>query len=61
VYTIYRRTSGGSYLVLATVSGTTLSYRDTATTKNTQYFYVVRATNAAGEGAASNEAGAIAK
>jgi hypothetical protein len=47
--------------VLATVSGTTLSYRDTATTKNTQYFYVVRATNAAGEGAASNEAGAIAK
>jgi hypothetical protein len=60
-YRIYRRTAGGSYVLIATVSGSTLSYRDAATTHNTQYFYIVRAVNAAGEGPASIEAGAIAK
>ncbi len=60
-YRIYRRTSGGSYALLATVSGTTFSYRDAATSHGTQYFYVVRAVNAAGEGPSSAEAGAIAK
>jgi hypothetical protein len=48
-------------ILIATVSATTTSYHDAVTTRRTQYFYVVRATNAAGEGAASNEAGAIAK
>jgi fibronectin type 3 domain-containing protein len=60
-YRIYRRTSGGSLVLVATVSASTVSYHDTTTSKGTQYFYVVRATNVAGEGAASNEAGAIAK
>jgi hypothetical protein len=60
-YKIYRRTSGGSLVQIATVSASTLTYHDAATTKGTQYFYVVRATNVAGDSAASNEAGAIAK
>jgi subtilisin len=60
-YRIYRRTAAGSLVQVASVGPSTLSYRDAATTKGTQYFYVVRATNAAGEGASSNEAGAIAK
>ena len=60
-YKIFRRTSTGSFVQIATVSVSTLTYHDTTTTKNTQYFYVVRATNAAGDSAASNEAGAIAK
>jgi hypothetical protein len=60
-YKVYRRTSTGSYVLIATVSGSTLTYRDTSTSKGTQYFYVIRATNAAGDSAASNEAGAIAK
>jgi fibronectin type 3 domain-containing protein len=60
-YKVYRRTSGGALVQIATVSASTVTYRDTATTKGTQYFYVVVATNAAGDSAASNEAGAIAK
>jgi titin len=60
-YRIYRRTSGGALVLLATVNASNVTYRDAATTKGTQYFYVVRAMNAAGEGAASIEAGAIAK
>ena len=32
------------------MSASTLTYHDTATTKNTQYYYVVRATNVAGDG-----------
>jgi subtilisin family serine protease len=60
-YKIYRRTSTGSYVLVATVNASTLTYHDAATTKNTQYFYVIRATNTAGDSTASNEAGAIAK
>lgn len=60
-YRIYRRTASGSLVQVATVGSSTLSYRDASTTKGTQYFYVVRATNVAGEGAPSNESGAIAK
>ena len=60
-FRIYRRTTAGSYALIATVTGTTFSYRDAATSHGTQYFYVVRAVNAAGEGLSSNEAGALAK
>jgi len=60
-YKIFRRTSTGSYVQIATVSASTLTYHDNATSKGTQYFYVIRATNVAGDSAASNEAGAIAK
>ena len=60
-YRIYRRTTGGTLVLIATVNGSTTTYRDAATSRGVQYFYIVRAVNAAGEGAASNEAGAIAK
>jgi fibronectin type 3 domain-containing protein len=60
-YKIYRRTSSGSFVQVATVNASTITYHDTTTTKGAQYFYVVRATNTAGDSAASNEAGAIAK
>ena len=60
-YRIYRRTAAGALVQIVTVGSSTLSYRDAATTRGTQYLYVVRATNVAGEGPSSNEAGAIAK
>jgi hypothetical protein len=53
--------SGGSFVLIATISATSTTYRDSATARQTQYFYIVRATNAAGEGSASNEARATAK
>ena len=60
-YRIYRRTASGSFVLIATVNASTRSYRDATTTKGSQYFYVVRAVNAAGESPPSSEAGAIAK
>jgi len=59
-YRIYRGTTSGNLTLLVSV-GTATAYRDTATKKNTRYYYVVRAVNAVGEGAASTEATAIAK
>jgi subtilisin family serine protease len=60
-YQIYRRTSGGTLALIATVNGSTTTYRDAGTTKGVLYFYVVRAVNVAGEGQPSNEANAVAK
>jgi choice-of-anchor B domain-containing protein len=55
-YTVHRATtSGGPYAIVKTnVVGT--SFADTGLANGTHYFYVVTATNAEGEGAASNEA-----
>lgn len=46
-------TSGGGYSTIATVSGTT--YTDTAVANGTTYYYVVTATNSAGESGNSLE------
>ena len=59
-YRIYRGTSSGSWTLLTTVGNVT-TYRDAATKKGALYYYVLRAVNAIGEGAASNEASAIAR
>ncbi|MCI0563351.1 MAG: fibronectin type III domain-containing protein, partial [Nitrososphaera sp.] len=60
-YRVYRDTvSGTAKTLLATVSGTTLSYTDSATAPNTTYYYDVSAVNGKGlESARSNEAGAV--
>jgi thermitase len=50
-------TAGGPYTVIAS-GGVSLSYTDKAVVGGTTYYYVASATNAAGEGANSNEAGA---
>jgi hypothetical protein len=56
-YTIYRGTSPGSEVEVAT-SGGALTYADTGLTNGQVYYYVVHAVNAVGEGPASNEASA---
>jgi subtilisin len=60
-YRVYRGTDGATTpsALIASVGG--LSYKDTATTRGTVYYYVVRAVNAVGEGAASNVASAQAR
>ncbi len=58
-YRVYRGTQTGVHTLLKEV-GTTTSYKDTATTKGTTYFYVVHAVNSVGEGAPSKEASARA-
>jgi hypothetical protein len=57
-YRVHRGTaSGGPYTTIqSNLTGT--SFTDTGLTNGTAYFYVVTATNAAGEGANSNEASA---
>ena len=45
----------------STLNASATTYRDAGTSKGVQYFYVVRAVNAAGEGPPSNEANAVAK
>ena len=59
-YDILRGTSSGSESAtpIATVSGTTTSYTDTAVTPGVTYFYEVEAVNAAGTSSPSNQAGA---
>jgi predicted phage tail protein len=56
-YAIYRGTSSGGETLLATVPAGT-AYADLVVVSGTTYFYVVRAVNADGEGAPSNEASA---
>jgi fibronectin type 3 domain-containing protein len=59
-YNVYRRTSSGTFVLIASVGAVT-DYRDTTTKRGVVYFYVVRAVTVAGEGASSNEATATAK
>ena len=59
-YRIYRGTSSGAETFLASVGNTT-SYKDTAVTRGTTYYYKVSAVNYGGEGARSpNEVSATA-
>jgi glucose/arabinose dehydrogenase len=58
-YQVERRlASGGSFALIATVPGDSTSYFNTGLSANTQYLYRVRAINAGGESAYSNEANA---
>jgi len=60
-YKVYRATSAtGTFSLLATRPATPTNYTDTATRKNTTYWYRVGALNAAGEGL-SNTASAKAR
>jgi len=59
-YGIYRGTSSGGETLL-TVVGNVTSYKDTATSIGTTYFYRVSAINAVGEGPQSAEVNARAK
>lgn len=56
-YQVLRGTSAGHETPLTTI-GSTTSYDDLAVTVGTRYFYVVKAVNAVGTGAASAEASA---
>ncbi len=61
-YSIYRSTSSsGTFSLLTTKGGSTLSYRDTATSSGVRYYYFVVAANAVGTGPASNTASAVAR
>ncbi len=51
-------TSGGPYTDIATLAANTTSFNNTGLSANTAYFYVVRATNAAGSSANSAQASA---
>ena len=57
-YTIYRGTSPGSETQLATVSGPTTQYTDSAVTVGTAYYYQITATNSNGTSARSAETSA---
>ena len=52
-------TSGGPYTDIATLGANTTSFSNTGLTANTTYYYVVRATNASGSSANSNQASAL--
>ncbi|MFL5676970.1 MAG: fibronectin type III domain-containing protein, partial [Chloroflexota bacterium] len=58
---IYRSTTSGAETLLASVTGTTFSYRDASTRRSTLYYYVIRAVNAVGVGPNSTEVSAIAR
>ncbi|HTY46054.1 MAG TPA: fibronectin type III domain-containing protein, partial [Methanomassiliicoccales archaeon] len=58
-YQIFKSTSGGTPALLTTVSGSTLSYTDTAVSENTNYTYFVKAVNSAGAGTQSNSQTAV--
>jgi hypothetical protein len=59
-YNVYRGNSAGSEVFLAAVGNLT-TYKDTATSRGTTYYYFVTAVNAIGESPASNGASATAK
>ncbi|MCD8383606.1 MAG: leucine-rich repeat protein [Clostridiales bacterium] len=42
-YTVWRKTSGGSWAKITTVSSSTLTYTDTTASSGTTYYYTVRA------------------
>ena len=48
--------SGGTYAQIASIAANTVSYSDNTVTASTTYFYRIRATNANGNSAYSNEA-----
>ena len=60
-YRIYRATSSGAETLLTSVSASTVTYRDTSTTRGVRYYYIIRAVNAVGVGALSSEVSAIAR
>jgi len=60
-YDVYRRTAGGSYALLTSLTASRNSYRDQTTASGTLYYYEVTAKNAAGSSAPSNEAGATTR
>ena len=57
IYRIYRSTSTGMETFWA--AATTTSYQDVDLTNGQTYYYIVKAVNATGEGAASNEVSAL--
>lgn len=59
-YRVYRSTASGTETFLVAVGNIT-SYKDTATTRGSRYYYKVTAVSSAGESVASNEASAQAK
>ncbi|MHB8546427.1 MAG: hypothetical protein ACYDAJ_06640 [Nitrosotalea sp.] len=56
-YVIYRGTSSGGEASLTSVSGSTLSYVDTAIAAGQVYYYQITATNEVGESSRSSELG----
>lgn len=54
-YTVRRKTEGGSFTDIVTVTAPTTSYIDTTALPGTVYFYVIAATNTAGTSADSIE------
>jgi hypothetical protein len=55
-FVLERKKGTGSYSVIATLGADTTSYSDTGLVKNTTYTYRIKAVNAAGSSAYSNEA-----
>ena len=53
--------SGGAYTTIATLSSNVLAYADTNVTGGSTYYYVVSATNSAGEGPISSEVSAVVR
>ena len=60
-YDVYRRTAGGSYALVVSLTPSQRSYRDQSTASGTLYYYEVTAKNAAGSSAPSNEASATTR
>ncbi len=54
-FKIERKTAGGSYVQIAALGANTTAYSDTGLSSNTTYYYRVRAYNAVGNSAYSNE------
>jgi titin len=59
-YNIYRGTAAGAESTTAIGTSTSLTYTDSTVVSGQVYYYVIKAVNSAGVGAASNEASATA-